>query len=524
MDGEYGYPAMRLNDYQAFSEMTQMYEPRIVGFLCNWCSYTGADTAGIARLKYPANLRALRVPCSGRVSPELILRAFDQGADGVLVLGCHLGECHYDNGNHRTAKRLPALHTLLSFAGLEPERLRLDWVSASEGERFSRIVNEFTEAVRGLGPVRWRATIDRLSVASRQSPERSSQLPVVSSRSSPTTNDYPLTTDLIQHTTDYYLLATDQIRAKAKELLESGQVQCVIGYEKGTRGRTRPAFIYHPAEVERLVWNGECTHNLTTYLREKLYQKSGAASRQQSAVGSSAVAVVVKPCDSRAINVLLAEHQFTRDQVHAIGVVCPGVNKPVVNRQWSVIDGQSPSDARVGVVSDPPSLQSRCQACSERVPVVYDTLTGGAEQIAIPNSQSYSFQDEVSRLQAATPAERMEFWLSQFDRCLRCYACRQACPLCNCPTCLYERDDSLWVGMGIGVNEKRTFHLGRAYHLAGRCIGCDECERVCPVDIPISLLNRLLAQEVERAFGHRAGYAVAPTPFVTVLAGEEAQS
>lgn len=133
-----------------------MYEPKIVGFLCTWCSYTGADLAGVSRLKSPWNLRAVRVPCSGRVSPELILRAFDQGADGVLVLGCHIGECHYDSGNHRTAKRLPVLHELLTFAGLEPERLRLDWVSASEGERFARIVNEFTEAVRALGPCRWR--------------------------------------------------------------------------------------------------------------------------------------------------------------------------------------------------------------------------------------------------------------------------------------------------------------------------------------------------------------------------------
>jgi len=133
-----------------------MYEPRIIGYLCTWCSYTGADTAGIARLKYPANPRAMRVPCSGRVSPELIMRTFDQGADGVLVLACHIGECHYDSGNHRTAKRLPVLQTLMAFTGLEPERLRLDWVSASEGERFARIVNEFTEAVRALGPCHWR--------------------------------------------------------------------------------------------------------------------------------------------------------------------------------------------------------------------------------------------------------------------------------------------------------------------------------------------------------------------------------
>ncbi len=131
------------------------FEPKILGFLCTWCSYTGADLAGTARLRYPANLRAVRVPCSGRVAPELILRAFDHGADGVLVLGCHIGECHYDNGNHRTAKRLPIVRALMAFAGLEPERLRLDWVSASEGERFARIVAEFTETVRALGPCAW---------------------------------------------------------------------------------------------------------------------------------------------------------------------------------------------------------------------------------------------------------------------------------------------------------------------------------------------------------------------------------
>ncbi len=127
------------------------YEPKIIAYLCTWCSYTGADTAGIARLKSPANFRAVRVPCSGRVSPELIMRTFDQGADGVLVLGCHIGECHYESGNHRTAKRIPVLKALLEFSGLEPDRLRLDWVSASEGERFSRIVTEFTETLRRLG-------------------------------------------------------------------------------------------------------------------------------------------------------------------------------------------------------------------------------------------------------------------------------------------------------------------------------------------------------------------------------------
>ena len=96
--------------------------------------------------------------------------------------------------------------------------------------------------------------------------------------------------------------------------------------------------------------------------------------------------------------------------------------------------------------------------------------------------------------------------------------------MCDCPTCLYERDDSLWTGMGIGLNEKRAFHLGRAYHLAGRCIGCNECERVCPMEIPISLLNMRLAQEVQAAFGHQAGLQVAPSPFVTILGRLESKA
>jgi F420-non-reducing hydrogenase iron-sulfur subunit len=135
------------------------FEPVVIGFLCTWCSYTGADLAGTSRLAVPANLRAVRVPCSGRVSPELILRVFDQGADGVLVLGCHIGECHYINGNHRTAKRLPVLHGLLTFAGLDPQRLRLDWVSASEGDRFARLVSDFCDQLRPLGPNRWRGPL-----------------------------------------------------------------------------------------------------------------------------------------------------------------------------------------------------------------------------------------------------------------------------------------------------------------------------------------------------------------------------
>jgi ferredoxin len=153
-------------------------------------------------------------------------------------------------------------------------------------------------------------------------------------------------------------------------------------------------------------------------------------------------------------------------------------------------------------------------SCTERSPLVCDTLVGDPKTI---QTDIEPIDDDLVELEAMTPIERMQFWLSQFDRCIRCYACRQVCPGCDCPTCLYERDDSLWVGINIELNEKRTFHLGRAFHLAGRCVGCDECERVCPMNIPIGLLNRKLIKEVEATLGYRAGLSPAPSPITTVL-------
>ena len=128
------------------------FEPKIVAFLCNWCSYRGADLAGTSRMKCAANVRPIRVMCSGRVEPALVLKAFEVGADGVLVLGCHPGDCHYAEGNYKAARRIPLLKKMLEQFGIEDGRVRLDWVSAAEGGRFVSIVNEMTGRVRELGP------------------------------------------------------------------------------------------------------------------------------------------------------------------------------------------------------------------------------------------------------------------------------------------------------------------------------------------------------------------------------------
>jgi len=133
--------------------MSSKFEPRIVGFLCNWCSYSGADLAGTSRVKYPPNVDIIRVMCSGRVDPQFVIKAFEKGADGVLVCGCHPGDCHYAEGNYKASRRIPLLKKMLSQLGIEEDRLRLEWVSASEGERFAAVVSDMTERVRKLGPL-----------------------------------------------------------------------------------------------------------------------------------------------------------------------------------------------------------------------------------------------------------------------------------------------------------------------------------------------------------------------------------
>jgi F420-non-reducing hydrogenase iron-sulfur subunit len=134
------------------SDVQSEFKPKILGFLCNWCSYAGADLAGVSRIQYPPNIKIIRVMCSGRVDPVFVIEALSRGIDGVIITGCHIGDCHYQDGNHHTERRFKALAEALKYTKMEPERIRLEWVSASEGVRFGEVVSDFTEQIKKLGP------------------------------------------------------------------------------------------------------------------------------------------------------------------------------------------------------------------------------------------------------------------------------------------------------------------------------------------------------------------------------------
>ena len=302
-------------------------------------------------------------------------------------------------------------------------------------------------------------------------------------------------------------ITREQLIAKASELLENGTVSCVLGWGKGEFGYDVTPTLFKNAEELNagFVYNDFCGANFAKYL----------VSKTQKAEGK--ILVFLKPCDTYSFNQLLTEHRFDREQVYAVGIPCEGMVdiakvKAIIGEGICAIDNSAEKISVTTLYADAPIeinasdvLLERCINCKSRKHVAYDELIGDDGEVI----ESGRF-DEVARIEAMTPDERFAFWQNELSKCIRCNACRDACPACTCEKCVFDNPNSGVENKSPANSfEEKMFHIIRAFHVAGRCTDCGECSRVCPQNIPLHLLNRKFIKDINEFYGeYQAGAEV----------------
>ena len=301
-------------------------------------------------------------------------------------------------------------------------------------------------------------------------------------------------------------ITREQLVEKAAALLGAGTVSAVLGWKKGEFDYDVTPAVFKTAEemAEGFVWNDFCGANFSKYLVAKAAKAEGK------------ILVFLKPCDTYSFNQLLTEHRFDREKVYAVGIPCEGMAdiakiKEICGEGISSVDcGEK--IAVTTIYDDEPTLidakdvlAERCVNCKSKKHVAYDELMG--EEGEVLDTARF---DEVAKIEAMTPDERFAFWQNELSRCIRCNACRDACPACTCEKCVFDNPAS-GVENKAPANsfEEKMFHIIRAFHVAGRCTDCGECSRVCPQNIPLHLLNRKFIKDINEFYGdYQAGAEV----------------
>ena len=284
----------------------------------------------------------------------------------------------------------------------------------------------------------------------------------------------------------------EKLQKIAKDLLESGELNLIIGYTKGSNPqRMRPVFITKPEEAEKLSFGHNAVQDLAVFLKKQEVKKYGK------------IGITVKGCDEKAVNALIQEYQLSRENIKIIGMQCNGIIK------------QNLADKGETKVLET-TVYDKCLICQEHTPVLYDFLVETEEpELSISgNVKPYA---EIEKLEAMSTEEKNAYWAKEFDKCIKCYACRQACPLCFCSRCIVEKNMPQWIDTNSEEQGNAQWNLIRAYHLSGRCIGCGECERACPVNIPLMLINEKMARDVYNLFGYKSGLDINAKPVFGVF-------
>jgi len=294
----------------------------------------------------------------------------------------------------------------------------------------------------------------------------------------------------------------EKIREVARRLLEQDRVDVVIGFEKGSLPlRASPAFVRSPADTERLIWDYFCENNLARYLIN---------------IDDHRVAIVAKGCDARTIVALMAERQIDREKLTIIGVPCPRMvdrRKVATAVHGEILSAQcrgpnlevTGRDFRRSLPRDA-FLYLSCRLCIHRNPVIHDVLVGDpVEECALADPPSLSLENRPDH-------ERWVAFSQTVDSCIRCYACRQACPMCYCQECFVDNSKPSWIGRGMDPSDIQVWHIVRAFHMTGRCVACGACERACPMEIDLFTMVDKINRDVKELFSFEAGMSVHMTP------------
>ncbi len=306
---------------------------------------------------------------------------------------------------------------------------------------------------------------------------------------------------------------SEEVQTSVKKLFEDGSIGHFIGYETGSDSlHVTPCFLKSGQAASRLVWNPLCANNLSKYLLDfkKVEGKIG---------------IMVKGCDSRSVVELLKENQIDRDKVFIVGVPCSGI---VDTDKLIEVAGISPGDV-VAVEDDGDAflvtlkegkrrvekekvLRGECLVCKYPTPLVYDVLLGEAISSLPWVGDDYSL---IKEQEALSSEEKALYWNRELSQCIRCYACRNICPVCTCSECIFDKKAPRWITKANDVSENLVYHLVRAFHVAGRCIDCGECERACPMNIPLRSLNKKVEKDLLELFDYTAGIDVEQQPPLT---------